>query len=163
MELWVDIEDFPNYQVSNKGRVRNKRNGYILKPFADRYGYLRLSIGNTDNVYIHKLVCQAFNGNPPNYNYQINHIDSNRQNNCASNLEWVTHQDNIRYSSLAGRYNIGKHRGSHNGRSKLCEQDVAAIRQMLNSKMPVSHLARQFGVGWTTIQHIKNGDTWVGI
>ena len=109
MELWVDIEDFPNYQVSNKGRVRNKRNGYILKPFADRYGYLRLSIGNTDNVYIHKLVCQAFNGNPPNYNYQINHIDSNRQNNCASNLEWCTAKENIAHGIRYG--NIDPEKG----------------------------------------------------
>lgn len=64
-EIWLDLKDFPNHQVSSHGRVRNKKTGYILKPFQDRYGYLRVSIGNTDNVYIHDLVCKTFVGPSP--------------------------------------------------------------------------------------------------
>ena len=153
------------YQVSDTGVIVGPR-GKSISQRLNKDGYYEVTLGSTNQrnarVKVHRIVALNFVDGYQD-SYEVNHKDYNRQNNCASNLEWVTHQDNIRYSSLAGRYNIGKHRGSHNGRSKLCEQDVAAIRQMLNSKMPVSHLARQFGVGWTTIQHIKNGDTWVGI
>ena len=95
MELWADIAWKPTHQISTKGRVRNSRTGYILKPFPDRYGYLRVSIGNYDNVYIHRLVCEAFHDAPPASNYQVNHIDCDRQNNCVENLEWCTGSENI--------------------------------------------------------------------
>ena len=38
-EIWKDIEDFPNYEVSDQGRVRNKKTGHILSPVPDKDGY----------------------------------------------------------------------------------------------------------------------------
>lgn len=100
-EEWIDLypqlHHFPNHQISTCGRVRNKRTGHILKPFSDRYGYLRVSIGNTDNVYIHRLVCEAFFGPAPEGCDQINHIDCNRQNNSVFNLEWCDAKHNIHW------------------------------------------------------------------
>ena len=105
MELWADIAWKPTHQISTKGRVRNCRTGYILKPFPDRYGYLRVSLGNYDNVYIHRLVCEAFHGAPPASNYQVNHIDCDRQNNCVENLEWCTASENIYWGVTHGNVN----------------------------------------------------------
>ena len=102
MEVWREHWRFPNHEFSSYGRVRNKRTGYILKPFADRYGYLRLSIGNTDNVYIHRIVCELFHGEPIDKHNQVNHIDSDRQNNSADNLEWVSGSENIRHGCRYG-------------------------------------------------------------
>ena len=96
-ETWVDLSDFPNYQVSNHGRVRNKRNGYILKPIFDRYGYLRLSIGKVDNIPVHRLVCEAFYGPPTLPNAQVNHIDCDRSNNHVFYLEWCPPSRNIKW------------------------------------------------------------------
>lgn len=101
-EMWVDLKDFPNHQISTYGRVRNKRNGYVLKPIADRYGYLRVSIGNVDNVPIHRLVCKTFYGEPIGDCNQVNHIDCDRQNNYVTNLEWVTPSDNVRWAVTQG-------------------------------------------------------------
>ena len=53
-EEWVDLERFPNHQISTQGRVRNKKTGHVLKPMSDRYGYSFVSIGNVDNVYIQR-------------------------------------------------------------------------------------------------------------
>ena len=41
MEEWADLNNFPNHQISSYGRIRNKKTNHILKPFSDRYGYLR--------------------------------------------------------------------------------------------------------------------------
>ena len=40
-EVWKDIINYPNYQVSNMGNVRRKtKKGYhLLKPNIDKYGY----------------------------------------------------------------------------------------------------------------------------
>lgn len=102
MEVWLTIDRFPNHQVSSYGRVRNRNTGYVLKPFPDRYGYLRLSIGPVNNVYIHRLVCEAFHGKPIGNRNQVNHIDCDRQNNCADNLEWCTASENISWGVSHG-------------------------------------------------------------
>ena len=61
-EVWSMIAEFPDYQVSNHGRVKHiYRNGreYILRPWLDRYGYPTVHIhGTTQRV--HRLVAQAF-------------------------------------------------------------------------------------------------------
>lgn len=102
MEQWVDIPDFPTHQVSTHGRVRNKYTGHILKPFVDRYGYFRLSLGNVDNVYIHRLVCVAFYGPPEGDRNVVNHIDGDRQNNHVLNLEWCSPRENVQWAAFKG-------------------------------------------------------------
>ena len=102
MELWIDAAGFPSYEVSTWGNVRNRKTGRILKPFAYRYGYLRLSLGNTDNVYVHKLVCESFYGPKPEYNSQVDHINRNRQDNRVLNLQWCTPSENIRWAVRRG-------------------------------------------------------------
>jgi hypothetical protein len=101
-ERWVDLDDFPNHQVSTHGKVRNKKTGKHLKPFPDRYGYNRLSIGNTDNVYIHRLVAKAFYGTEEG-RPQVHHRDNNRKNNHVLNLMYCTASENIKWSVNDGK------------------------------------------------------------
>lgn len=103
MDTWIDIPKFSNYQASISGEIRNKHTGRIIKSFPDRYGYLRLSLGNTDNIPVHRLICETFYGPPPNDAYQVNHIDCNRQNNHVSNLEWCTPSENIKWGIRNGK------------------------------------------------------------
>lgn len=105
MEQWIDCTRFPGYQVSSHGRVRNTKTSTILKSFPDRHGYLKTSIGAIDNVYIHRLICEAFYGLPENDNYQVNHIDSNRQNNHVLNLEWCSPKENVQWAVRNGNCN----------------------------------------------------------
>lgn len=103
MERWVDAVGHPSHEVSDLGRIRNKKNGYILKPISDRYGYMRLSLGSKDNVQVHRVVCESFLGTPIDDRNQVNHIDGNRKNNRLSNLEWCNAKENIRWSYETGR------------------------------------------------------------
>ena len=62
-ELWVPVEGFPNYEVSNYGRVVNVITGRELKPIAHRTGYVRAKLfknGEYSWFYVHRLVAQAF-------------------------------------------------------------------------------------------------------
>ena len=104
-EIWKVIEEAPNYQVSNYGRVRNtKKKGKLIIGIFDKDGYPRVMLGTKDEEgkakkitrYRHRLVAKAFIPNPEN-KPQVNHKDENIQNNNANNLEWCTHSYNKNY------------------------------------------------------------------
>ena len=102
-ELWKQIDGFPNYAVSNRGRVKNLMSGKVLKNNITPNGYAIVCLckGNGIKpkwVTIHKLVATAFIENPNNLP-QVNHKDEDKSNNDVSNLEWCTASQNQRHSA----------------------------------------------------------------
>ena len=101
MEEYRDIDDFPNYQVSNLGNVRNKTRGNVLKPrpVKKAYDYIcyEVSITHTDGKQrhgkIHRLVANAFIPKVEG-KLQIDHIDRNSANNNVNNLRWCNRSEN---------------------------------------------------------------------
>lgn len=110
IEIWKEIPEHPNYEVSNTGKVRNT--GYVkvvtnkkgktffkyIKPkelsLSVDNGYIKCHLG-----WVHRLVCEAFHGKAPEGKEDVNHLDENRFNNNADNLEWISHADNLRYGT----------------------------------------------------------------
>lgn len=97
-EIWKQIENFENYEVSTYGRVRknykNKKVKY-LKPMKTN-GYLCVELWKNrkrKRIKIHRLVAIAFISNPDNLP-QVNHKDLNKENNNVENLEWISNRDN---------------------------------------------------------------------
>lgn len=95
-EIWREVIGFEGrYYVSNKGKVKSVVNGVekLLKGNITKKGYVRISFHirpkPTYQMFLHRLVALAFIPNPKNYT-EINHIDGNKQNNDANNLEWCT-------------------------------------------------------------------------
>lgn len=102
-EIFREIDGFPDYEVSNLGRVCSFKGRYprILKPVKSSSGYLQV-IMYTDRKRvtktIHRLVAEAFLPNLDN-KPQINHIDENKGNNVVENLEWVTCRGNCNHGT----------------------------------------------------------------
>ena len=94
-EIWKDIEGCSNHQVSNMGRIYVKSINMIVYGHL-AHGYRHVNIqddaGYKHKYSVHKLVAQAFVPNPDN-KPQVDHIDSNPLNNKASNLRWVTQEE----------------------------------------------------------------------
>lgn len=99
-EHWIDVKDTPEYQVSNLGRVRNARNGRVLKPLTHGNAYQRVTI-HGKHRYIHRLVADSFFDGDHSH-LDVNHIDGNKLNNHISNLEWCTRQENIKHAFING-------------------------------------------------------------
>jgi hypothetical protein len=102
IEIWKDIINYPNYEVSNLGNVRNKKTNKILKPFSTGNEYLKVSLnknGKPKQFFIHRLVAQTFIPNPNNLK-EVNHIkEFEKTNNNVENLEWCDHSYNQNYGT----------------------------------------------------------------
>ncbi len=104
-EKWKIVHDYPNYQVSNLGRIRSNKK--ILKPIKTRNGYLHIFLyknGVKKQFLLHRLICEAFIENINNYK-EVNHIDGNKSNNNINNLEWCTRKENVHHFLLSNKLN----------------------------------------------------------
>lgn len=108
-EKWKDIFGYDGmYQVSDLGRVRSKKYGRwkMLKPRKTNCGYLRVMLckdGNLKNYMVHRLVAQAFIENDNIFNDQVNHINEDKTDNRAVNLEWCDCRYNNTYNNIRRR------------------------------------------------------------
>lgn len=128
-EIWKTIDGHSGYEISSMGRVRSidriytntlgrtrLHKGKILTPdykiVNGKKTYLRIRLDGK-HYQIHRLVAEAFISNPEN-KPQVDHIDTNVQNNNVENLRWATQTENInnpltflnRCNSMKGRPNI---------------------------------------------------------
>lgn len=106
-EEWRPILGYPNYRVSNLGRVKSNKIGdkdiyYEITPNANsrtgRY-YVHLTRnGKRKALSLPRLVGHSFIKGYTEHRNTINHIDGDVSNNKASNLEWVSQSENNKHS-----------------------------------------------------------------
>jgi len=98
MEKWLNLkyEGFEQYQISNLGSVRSPRG--IMKSRPNSRGYHIIGLRHHETIKqktfsVHRLVADHFIDKPEGKDY-VNHIDGDKNNNTAENLEWVTQSEN---------------------------------------------------------------------
>jgi hypothetical protein len=94
MENWKTIKDFENYEISDRGRVKNKITGKILKGWKNSTNYVHVEL-NKKQLKVHRLVALNFLDNPDNKPL-VDHIDGDLQNNRLENLRFATSTENNR-------------------------------------------------------------------
>lgn len=149
------------YKVSNYGRFIGARGE--LKQRLNRDGYCEVTVGKDNNratVRVHRIVAKLFVKGESKEKNEVNHIDMNRANPRADNLEWVSHHENVLHSAKHGRYKEST-TGANNGRARLTDEDVIDIRMLFdNGIMTQKELAKAYQVGWSTIHNICFRFTW---
>lgn len=102
MEEWRTIHDFPDYEISNCGRVKShkRKEEKILNQYEYTNGYIFVPLSNGANkkqCLVHRLVLENFCPVENMEQLQVNHIDCNIKNNNLENLEWMSAQENRNY------------------------------------------------------------------
>lgn len=165
-EIWKDIEEYPNYMVSNFGRVKSLNyNGTgregIMKPHKNKYGYLYICLfknGVKKHFRVHRLVAKAFIPNPYNLS-EVNHKDENCINNFVyinedgtvnlgkSNLEWCTSEYNHNYGTHNER--IGRANYNKNTSKQVFQYDLE--NNLINVFPSGKEVQRQLGFDQSAI------------
>lgn len=157
---WRRIKGYEEfYLVSDTGEVFSIRRAKKLKPAKSGDGYLQVYLcvnGKVKTKLIHRLIAKAFIFNPHNYPI-INHLDGMKTNNNINNLEWCTSSENNKHAFKMG---FQTNKGSKHPRSKLKEEDIWEVLELLSKGETQTSIAKKFGVDPTTISMIKTGLTW---
>ena len=120
VEEWRHVVGYEGlYEVSSHGRVRRYANKRLLANCEVEDHYYKVFLSRPTGVvgvydrkgyFVHRLVATAFIPNPEKKE-QVDHIDTDRQNNIVSNLRWVTPYENVHnpisYSALKKSHQCG--------------------------------------------------------
>lgn len=167
---WRPVLGFEGlYEVSCQGGVKSLERFHLLEgrhpePYYRKVPekvltssgdpYLQVGLykdGVCTRHLVHRLVALAFW--PDELGPEVNHINENKKDNRAVNLEWCTRSENAIHS-------VKKFRGSNNGTALLNEGDVLNIVKLLSSGKPQTEIGKRFGVTNHTIHKIKSGKNW---
>jgi hypothetical protein len=157
-EQWRVVEGWPQYSVSDLGRVRGPRKMLTLRVKEAGYQVAHLRhrpSGRAWTPLVHRLVARAFLGPCPE-GKQVNHINSVRTDNRVSNLEYLTPSENCRHRRTNGTYPEGE----NNGRARLTRRDVGVIRALRTGGATFKAIATQFGVHKNTARMAALGESW---
>ena len=148
METWIKIDGYPNYSVSDAGRVRNDKFNRILAHRLLNTGYISVMLfsrGKGKQYYIHRLVATAFISNHEN-KPQVNHINCIKDDNRVENLEWNTHAENMIHARANVKY---KH--------KISTEDVTNIKLLYTQGYTKKAIADKYNVHRSYVGKILNG------
>lgn len=164
-EVWKEINDIPNYEVSNLGNIRSKKTLRKLKCGLVR-GYPHIDLYNSKgrkNYYIHRLVAELFIPNPNNLP-QVNHKDGNKLNNSVDNLEWCTCKENILHGIKNGLkiYKKGTQSAMYGKYGKNSNRAIPILQFDLNNNLIKQwdsqiEIQRELGYKQSVISNCCNG------
>ena len=155
-----------NYLVSDKGNVFNKITGKKLKPEKTRNGYLRVNLHIYEDgeriqkkFSVHRMVALLFVENDsPNTKIQVDHLDGDKHNNHADNLEWVTPHENV---CRAHRSKQIVKPGEDAPNVKCTEEQIREVCRLLEeNNLRYKEIAKIANVPYSVVEAIKYDKTW---
>ena len=156
------MKDIPGYEgryaITEDGRVwshpkmstgcmRYMKKGKWLKPSKRSLGYFFVSLGEKNQILIHRLVALTYLPKIEGKQY-VNHKNGIKTDNSVANLEWCTFSENIKHAHSTGLIKPKK---------AIRPEQIPVIRDMKRMGFRDYEIAANFGVGRTTIQRVIAG------
>jgi len=162
---------YGRYIITDDGQViaMNYRNRGIVKtlrryvdPKARCGGYGRVHINGRPKD-IHRLVAECFVPRPDG-NVEVNHKDGDKLNNCAANLEWVSHLENVRHAYrtglITGAQIVLNARHPHPTRRTVTKETARRIKELICEGYTNGIIAEMLGIRTNVIPCIRLGQTY---
>lgn len=137
-EEWCDVNGYEgHYLVSDLGRVKTvktyhpSRNGRILRVSPAKGGYLKVNLCKNSikrTRAVHKLASEAFLGPCPK-GKEVNHKDTDKNNNRVSNLEYLTRPEHVAHSRDNGLMATGARHGTKTHPESIKRGDESFFRK----------------------------------
>lgn len=166
------LKDYPNYVLYSDGRLWSDNVKRFLIPFGigrvlktgsrDYLAYKLCSDGTEWTVQAHRLVASVFIPNPENLP-EVNHKDGNKKNNCITNLEWASHQQDVQHAFDTGLNNGEMWQGDKHSRSTYTNEEVVKICEMFSKGVIPKDLAKSTTKEYQKLFRIWNRDNWTSI
>ena len=119
------FRNYSKYEVYPDGKIWSYKTKKFLKPQTVKGGYQQVKLydneGKMKRYYIHRVVWESVNGSQIPEGYEINHISEAKDENSITNLELVSHKENINFGTRNDR--IAK--ANTNGK---CSKQVGAYK-----------------------------------
>lgn len=143
---------FPNHCITEDGKVFSLNSNRFLKTQTCSKGYHKITLfrsGERKTFRIHRLVALFFleTIQQPE-DFEVNHLDGNKDNNHYSNLEWDTSLGNTQHAIVTGLRDV---------HYKLTEGDVHRVCKLLQEGYRNVDVANITGVSKSHISSIKTG------
>lgn len=169
-ERWLSHPNFPRYEISDRGRVRNVHAGlkypagHIHVGQLDKNGYhvvlLRID-GKRKLAKVHRLVVTAFLEEIP-VEKQVNHKNGQKADNRLENLEIITPSENVKHSfDMLGR--IGSHKGQPGEKhpnARWTNRTIRRIRALYSEGLTQNKIAKRFKTTQGAISAIVRKTSW---
>jgi hypothetical protein len=188
-EEWKIIQQNNNFEVSNKGNIRNTNNKYLIKQQKNHSGYMFINLktnNKSKSLFVHRIIAEAFLPNIENKK-TVDHIDRNRSNNLLVNLRWATSEEQSSNRNIVKKSNpynkrkiwridINKKNNKHLYNNidevidfiineKLSNGSRISIRQQLNTQLGLNTIQNScYGYKWeyAEIENLEN-EVWKNI
>ena len=147
-----------NYIICTDGSLYNIETKKAKKATKGANGYMRYTLymnGKQYQRYAHRLVAEAFIGNPKN-KPDVNHKDRNKSNNDISNLEWVTAKENADHAK-----NTHVEHSNDVGCPYSDKTIKKCIAMLESGKKSPSRIAKKLGMNTSTVYNIQNKKIYV--
>lgn len=156
------IPGFPAHEISSSGVIRrtvasrHSQAGRIMTPWMESNGYLRATLchqGNATKVWVHRMVCWAFHGDPPTLKHQAAHDNGVKTDNTPKNLFWKTQLENSADAIRLGELAVGE----RHSQAKLTDQQVYEIKFGPRQYGDGPKIASRLGICRQTVYDIRSG------
>lgn len=148
MERWEQVKEFPMYEVSTKGRIRNIKTGRILHTYLNPNGYKVVTLtrkGKQKTVKVHRLVAEVFCEKYYD-DTEVTYIDGDKTNLDVKNLDWLKKSD------------INRRAYRRNGRDRRPGRKMRAIRVKETGEIfeSITEASENLGLNISTISKCLN-------
>lgn len=153
--------EFDCVDTYGSGRIRHFEKKEVI-PSCTSNGYFELNLGgrNGEKWLLHRLVAKCWLDNLNDYE-TVDHIDSNKGNNCVENLEWVSREENIKRefeNNLNRKGDLHANYLNWKISSKISPADKLEIRKLYEKGMSQKEIANKYEISQSQISVVIRND-----